>query len=170
MRIWLCCELGIPTCSDEQVRRFRLDSGSHKKSENGVLSIMNAMPERTPERASQRKPDRKPAPAPSFGKTQQLLTELPAMLQQMQEQSIGLQKSIKWQVNQMSKQSTLAESQYELTNRVYDRIDALTAETRVTNVLLAELVAIHKSVVSDTNNAERERVRQDAYATVLNGQ
>lgn len=170
MRTWLCCELEIPTCSDEQVRCFRLDGGSHKKSENGVLCIMNAMPERTPERASQRKSDRKPAPAPSFGKTQQLLTELPAMLQQMQEQSIGLQKSIKWQVSQMGKQSTLAESQYELVNRVYDRIDALTVETRVTNVLLAELVAIHKSVVSDTNNAERERVRNDAYETVLSGQ
>jgi len=96
-------------------------------------------------------------------KQQQLLTDLPKALQQLQKQSVDTQRAVSEQVGILSQQQQISEQQLELTKRMIDQLDRLTLETRVTNVLLAELVAIHQSVVPGTEDIQRAIVRQAAY-------
>lgn len=64
------------------------------------------------------------------------------------------------------------ERAYEVgwSERVHDRLDALLVETRVTNHLLAELVAVQKAIISDDTFMARRDIKADAYARILNGE
>lgn len=105
-----------------------------------------------------------------FAKSQQMIKELPAMFQGMQKQMVGLQRIMKEQVSVSQKQSDLLQNEHDLMERVHDRLDALAVESRVTNLLLAELVAVQQSVIHDDVTDEREAIRADVYNKILNGE
>lgn len=81
-----------------------------------------------------------------------------------------MQQLVKEQVVANRKQAQTSEAQIHLLERIHDRLDAVAVESRVTNILLAELVAIHQTVITDDTDAVREAVREEAYRRVRNAE
>lgn len=61
-------------------------------------------------------------------------------------------------------------AQLHLLERVHDRLEAIAVESRVTNMLLSELVAIHQSVITEDTDQARESIREEVYHRVLNAE
>lgn len=117
---------------------------------------------------------------PSFGETQEMGRQMPALVQQLQKQALRSQHMLKEQTDLIKKQSALIDAQTDKQEKLaskqtdvmmmlHDRLDALITESRVTNLLLSEMVAIHHTLIKDNTDKSREAVRSDAYARVLNG-
>lgn len=89
----------------------------------------------------------------------QLDNQLSKMQNYMRDQSLGLRK-----VSQdLHQQSGYLE-------RIHDRLDSLVTETRVSNMLMSELVALHQTVVTGDTDDLREAIRQDVYQRIRNGE
>lgn len=99
-----------------------------------------------------------------------VIAELPELFKTFGKQNAAVHRAIKEQTAILQNQLTIQVNQRDWTERLHERMDAMTIESRVTNVLLAELVAVHKSVVSENIELSREAIRNDAYNRVLNGE
>lgn len=106
----------------------------------------------------------------SYGETQQMMSAMPALFEALKKQNTAIYKAIKDQNKLLEKQLTTEENNRDWTERVHERMDALAVETRVTNYLLSELVAVHKSMITSSVESEREHIRGDAYRRILNGE
>ncbi|MCR6108570.1 hypothetical protein HXA34_19980 [Salipaludibacillus agaradhaerens] len=88
-----------------------------------------------------------------------------------------LTKWLRRQTNLIKDQTTTSQKQVEMSNSqlqwlelIHDRLDTVAMESRVTNMLLAELVALHQLVVSDDTNEARDAIRNDVYQRVRNAE
>lgn len=98
------------------------------------------------------------------------IAELPEMFKTFGKQNAAVHRAIKEQTAILQNQLTIQVNQRDWTERLHERMDAIAIESRVTNVLLAQLVAIHKSVVVENIDSRQEDIRSDAYHRVLNGE
>lgn len=105
----------------------------------------------------------------SFAQSQQALAALPEALKRLSRQVGGIRQTI--DANQEVSAGTLdvLAQTCVWVERVYDRLDDLTAEQRVTNQLLAELVAVQKSVIQDDVTREQDIVLRQAHKRALGG-
>lgn len=105
----------------------------------------------------------------SFAQSQQALAALPEALKKLSRQVGGIRQTI--DANQEVSAGTLdvLAQTCVWVERVYDRLDDLTAEQRVTNQLLAELVAVQKSVIQDDVTREQDIVLRQAHKRALGG-
>ena len=118
-------------------------------------------------------PKRWQGPVLSFAQTQQLLVEMPKMLQHLEQQNEATQRLLKRQLQMMQKQVDATSSTGSMLGLVGDRLDTLTVEQKVTNLLLSELIAIHQTIIHDASNEvedKRDVIRNYAYMKVLNGE
>lgn len=106
----------------------------------------------------------------TFGQMQQLVLTLPKAMDKLQEQTKQIEKDIKQELAIIQAQTKLSEQSISLLELVHDRLDALAIESRVTNVLLAELVAIHQTMITDDTEPLQEIIRHQAYTKVLSAQ
>lgn len=107
---------------------------------------------------------RRMSPAPSQA------GELSLSLKGLQKQMTQVQQLLKEQTIATRKQLQSSDAQRHWLERIHDRLDAATVESRVTNLLLAELVAIHQTVINDDTDEVREAVREEAYRRVRNAE
>lgn len=98
------------------------------------------------------------------------MAEIPDLFKTLGKQQGAIYRAINEQTAVLKDVLQTDINQRDWTERLHDRVDALAIEGRVTNVLLAELVAIHKSVVIEDTTKSSEAIRGDAYNRVLNGE
>lgn len=105
---------------------------------------------------------------------QRVLLEIPEALGAISSQVGRMHRMLAQHADmQLAQARRVAEEQaYEAgwAERVHDRLDALLVESRTTNHLLAELVAIQKSIITDDTFVARRDIKADAYARILNGE
>lgn len=102
-------------------------------------------------------------------KSQMVLADLPELFKTLGKQQRAVHQAINEQTGILKNQLTTHINERDWVARLHDRVDAVAIEGRVTNVLLAELVSIHKSITNDTQQ-DSEAIRADAYNRVLNGE
>ncbi|MCC2248951.1 hypothetical protein JUJ52_03130 [Virgibacillus sp. AGTR] len=88
----------------------------------------------------------------------------------LQKQLAHVQQLAKEQTVTSGKQLHASDIQLQTLERIHDRLDAVMVESRVTNVLLSELVALHQTVITDNTDEVREAIRNDAYHRVRNAE
>ena len=103
-----------------------------------------------------------PGPAPSG--------EWPVLFKSLQKQVAHMQQMVKDQTIAVRKQAQTSDTQLQWLERIHDRMDAVAVESRVTNVLLSELVALHQTVITEDTDEVREAVRHEAYRRVRNAE
>ncbi|MGC6589063.1 hypothetical protein ACPV3A_29480 [Paenibacillus sp. Dod16] len=106
------------------------------------------------------------ASLPSYASQQQLIAEIPLLIQSMRKQTALFQQMSKNQVILSTHQLNAINKQNELSERLLETVDELSKDTKVTNLLLSELIAIHRTVVSDDTDAQREFILGDAQRSV----
>lgn len=106
----------------------------------------------------------------SFARNQQMQAQMPQYLKQMTKQLATLQSITKEQYNLLKKQTAQSQSEIHWMEQIHDRLDSLIVESRVTNLLLAELIALQRVVIPEETDGNREAVRNDAYRRILNGE
>lgn len=107
---------------------------------------------------------RRKIPAPSQA------GDLSLLLKGLQKQMSQVQQLVKEQTIATRKQVHSSDSERHLMERIHDRLDAMSVESRVTNMLLAELVAIHQTIITVETDEVRESVREEAYRRVRNAE
>lgn len=93
-----------------------------------------------------------------------------ALFKGLQKQVAHLQHLVKDGVVVSRKQADISDIQLQSLERIHDRLDAAVIESRVTNVLLSELVALHQTVITEDTDDTREAVRNEAYRRVRNAE
>lgn len=101
---------------------------------------------------------------------QQMATDLPKVVKALQKQNISLQRLIQEQAEVSKMQLEATKGQMQVLDRIHDRLDTLAIESRVTNLLLSEMVAIHQTVINNDTDEKRENIRADAYNRILNAE
>jgi hypothetical protein len=96
--------------------------------------------------------------------------DLSVLFKGLQKQMTQVQQLVKEQVVTTRKQVQASESQIQWLERIHDRLDAAAVESRVTNMLLSELVALHQTVITEDTDEAREAVRNEAYRRVRNAE
>lgn len=82
----------------------------------------------------------------------------------------GLQKQIS-QIQQVNVTQVQAHNaQLQWMERIHDRLDTIAVETRVSNLLLSELIALHQTVITEETDETRDAVRNEAYQRVRNAE
>lgn len=89
--------------------------------------------------------------------------EMPVWLKGLQKQMAQIQ-----QVNVTQVQAHNAQLQWM--ERIHDRLDTIAVETRVSNLLLSELIALHQTVITEETDETRDAVRNEAYQRVRNAE
>ncbi|PAF27283.1 hypothetical protein CHH61_03920 [Shouchella clausii] len=107
---------------------------------------------------------RRMAPPPSKAGESSLL------FKGLQKQIAHMQQLLKEQSTAIRKSSHASVAQTHTLERIHDRLDAFVVESRVTNMLLSELVAIHQTIVTEDTDGLREAIRDDAYHRVRNAE
>lgn len=105
-----------------------------------------------------------------FAQQQQMIAELPSAMKVLQKQTNRTYQTVKDQLESLRKISTDSSVQINILERIHDRLDTQIVETRVTNMLLSELIALHQSVITEETDAARDSIREDAYRRILNGE
>ncbi|MGX1195830.1 hypothetical protein [Metabacillus sp. SLBN-84] len=105
------------------------------------------------------------APAKPQAKPQ--AADLSVLLKGLQKQMAQTHQLMKAQAEANQKMSDV---QIHWMERIHDRLDAVAVESRVTNMLLSELVAIHQTVITDDTDGTREAVRHEAYHRIRNAE
>lgn len=105
-----------------------------------------------------------------FVQAQQAMYELPQYIRMLNKQVAVLQNIVKEQLNVAKKQVTTEQWHAEWTERLHDRMDSLIVESRVTNMLLSELIALQRLILPEDTDESREAIRNDAYSRILNGE
>ncbi|OMF76678.1 hypothetical protein [Paenibacillus glucanolyticus] len=103
---------------------------------------------------------------PPYAGQQQLIAEVPLLIQSMRKQTALFQQMSKNQVILSTHQLNAINKQNHLAERLLEKVDELSKDTKVTNLLLSELIAIHRTVVSDDTDAQREFILGDAQRRV----
>lgn len=93
-----------------------------------------------------------------------------ALFKGMQKQMAQMQLLMKEQTIAARKQAQASDAQLQWLERVHDRLDTVAVESRVTNMLLSELVALHQTVITEDTDEVREAVRNEAYHRVRNAE
>jgi 5,10-methylene-tetrahydrofolate dehydrogenase/methenyl tetrahydrofolate cyclohydrolase len=114
-------------------------------------------------------PETKRNALPSFADQQQLMAEFPAILRGMRKQTAILQQMTKNQLALSSHQLEAIHKQNNITERLLHKVDELSKDTKVTNLLLSELIAIHRTVISDETDGQRDFILGDAQRRVNKG-
>lgn len=105
----------------------------------------------------------------SFAQSQQALAALPEALKRLSRQVGGIRQTIDANHEVSAGTLDVLAQTCVWVERVYDRLDDLTAEQRVTNQLLAELVAVQKSVIQEDVTREQGIVLREAHHRALGG-
>lgn len=108
--------------------------------------------------------------ATPFAQQQQMISELPSAMKVLQKQTNRTYQTVKDQLESLRKIATESSVQIGILERIHDRLDAQIVETRVTNMLLSELIALHQSVITEETDAARDSIREDAYRRILSGE
>lgn len=98
------------------------------------------------------------------------MAELPGLVKALGKQQGGIYRTLTEQTHVLNNILKTDVNQRDWTERLHGRMDALAIEGRVTNVLLAELVAVHKSIVQEDIATSSMAIRNDAYDRVMNGE
>lgn len=114
-------------------------------------------------------PETKRKGLPSFAEQQQLMAEFPAILRGMRKQTAILQQMTKNQMALSSHQLEAIHKQNYIAERLLHKVDELSQDTKVTNLLLSELIAIHRTVVSDDTDGQRDFILGEAQRRVKKG-
>lgn len=109
-------------------------------------------------------------PQMSFGQSQEMIQQLPTYFKAVYKQMNHLQQMAKEQLSVSKKHAAVSENELEWTKLLHDRMDSLLVESRVTNMLLAELIALQRLIIPEDTDEMREAIRNDAYNKVLNGE
>lgn len=111
---------------------------------------------------------------PAFGQSYEAVAQIPQALETLSKQMASVNRMLKQhaEASRVRKEQADADAQYEAgwAERLHDRVDALLVEQRVTNVLLAELVATQKEIIRDDVTFEADQLRARAYRRVRNGE
>ncbi len=103
--------------------------------------------------------------------THQVMQELSESLVKQNRELVSVMGSMSKSIERMAAESAKDSMTSE---RIHDRLESLTLEQRATNMLLAQLVAYHESVVVNNNQAtlnnRAELIRTDTYGRVLSGE
>lgn len=105
-----------------------------------------------------------------FTQAQQAMSELPQYIRMLNKQMAVLQNIAKEQLSVAKKQAATEQYHVEWMERLYDRMDSLIVESRVTNMLLSELIALQRLVLPEDTDESREAIRNDVYNRILNGE
>lgn len=114
-------------------------------------------------------PEKKRAELPTFAKQQQLIAEIPSIIQSMRKQTALFQQMTKNQMTLSTHQLNAINKQNHLTEQLLHKVHELSNDTKVTNLLLSELIAIHRTVISDDTDAQGEFILGDAQRRVGKG-
>lgn len=96
--------------------------------------------------------------------------DLPVLLKGVQKQMTQMNQLVKEQTVASRKQAHASDVQLQWLERIHDRLDTIAVENRVTNLLLSELVALNRSIITEETDELREEIRNDAYGRVLNAE
>lgn len=103
--------------------------------------------------------------------TQQLMQEMSESMVKQNKVLIREIDSMSKAVDNMSKRSR---SDSLMNERIHDRLESLILEQRTTNILLSQMVSMHKVVMGNESQAKinntSESIRSEAYNRVLNGE
>lgn len=103
--------------------------------------------------------------------TQQLMQEMSESMVKQNKVLIREIDSMSKAVDNMSKRSR---SDSLMNERIHDRLESLILEQRTTNILLSQMVSMHKVVMGNESQAKinntSESIRSEAYHRVLNGE
>lgn len=102
-------------------------------------------------------------------RSQMIVAELPDLFKKLGKQNQAVFTAIKEQTAVVENQLKTEINQRDWTERLHGRLDALAIEGRVTNMLLAELVAAHKTMAGTIEHSS-EHIRSQAYNRALNGE
>lgn len=105
-----------------------------------------------------------------FTQAQQAMNELPQYIRMLNKQMAVLQNIAKEQLSVAKKQAATEQCRVEWMERLHDRMDSLIVESRVTNMLLSELIALQRLVLPEDTDESREAIRNDVYNRILNGE
>lgn len=111
---------------------------------------------------------------PAFGQSYDAVAQIPQALETLSKQMASVQRMLKQhaEASRLRKERSDADAMHEAgwAERLHDRVDALLVEQRVTNMLLAELVATQKEIIRDDVTYEADQLRTRAYRRVRNGE
>lgn len=106
-----------------------------------------------------------------FGQSQEAVAQIPQALEMISKQISSLQRLLRQHAESSKTTSDETDSHANgWAERLHDRVDALLVEQRVTNYLLAELVATQKLIIRDDVTDDARQLRGEAYRRVLNGE
>ncbi|MEW4425950.1 hypothetical protein AB1I68_00485 [Paenibacillus pabuli] len=111
-------------------------------------------------------PETKRSGLPSFADQQQFMAEFPAILKSIRKQTALLQQMTKNQMALSSHQLEAIHKQNYISERLLHKVDELSKDTKVTNLLLSELIAIHRTVISDDTDGQRDFILGQAQRRV----
>ncbi|KQY83679.1 hypothetical protein ASD24_29630 [Paenibacillus sp. Root52] len=103
-------------------------------------------------------PERKPGGLIGFAEQQQLIAQFPLIIKNMHKQTALFQQVMKGQMNISVNQLNAINKQINLSERLLHKVDELARETKITNILLADLIAIHRTVVADDTDGQRDYI------------
>ena len=111
----------------------------------------------------------RPSRSMSFTEVQEAMRDMPRALDDMSDRLAQLEQTMERQVKLQQRQVHVQTQQHKALMLLHDRLDTLETEQKVTNLLLADLVSLHRSVGFDSSDAKVADVREDAYGQILNG-
>lgn len=96
--------------------------------------------------------------------------DLPVLLKGVHKQMAQMNQLLKEQTVASRKEAHASDVQLQWLERIHDRLDTIAVENRVTNLLLSELVALNRSIITEETDELREEIRNDVYHRVLNAE
>lgn len=105
---------------------------------------------------------------------QNALLQTPEALGMISRQLAGMRKLLLDEAERRMASANQSQVEHEhqsgWVERLHDRMDALLIESRVANELLAQLVAIQRSVIPTDTTTDERQIKDAAYHRVLNGE
>ena len=111
-------------------------------------------------------PEIKRGGLPTFADQQKLIAEFPSIIQSMRKQTSLFHQMTKNQTVLTTHQLNAITKQNELTERLLHKVEELSKDSKVTNLLISELIAIHRTVISDDTDGQRDFILGDAQRRV----
>lgn len=114
-------------------------------------------------------PENKRGGLPTFADQQQLIAAFPSIIQSMRKQTALFQQMSKNQMALSTQQLEAINKQNHLTEQLLHKVEELSTDSKITNLLLSELIAIHRTVISDDTDGQRDFILGDAQRRVEKG-
>lgn len=102
-----------------------------------------------------------------YADSQAMIKDMPVLFKGLYAQMKDINKLTR---EHLESHRRTSDSDSRMLERIHDRLDSVVVESRVTNMLLCQLVAIQESVISTNVDNIAEAVRAEVYNAILNGE